>query len=101
MTRFMAADPADHIKDAQDVEAYINAWLEDGTAQEIAAALGTVARSEGMSDLARKTGISRVGLYNALSDHGNPSLDTALKVLRALGFRMRVEADPSAEAALV
>lgn len=54
----------------------------------IAAALGDVARARGMAQLARKTGITREGLYEALAPDGNPSLGTALKVMTALGLKL-------------
>jgi probable addiction module antidote protein len=54
----------------------------------IAHALGVVARARNMSQLARDAGLTRVGLYKALSRQGNPSFATVMKVARALGFRM-------------
>jgi probable addiction module antidote protein len=44
-----------------------------------------------MAQTARDCGISREGLYKALSADGNPSFATMLKVLAALGLRMHVE----------
>lgn len=88
---FSKWDMADYINTAEDVEAAMNIWLEDCTAQEFAYLIGCIARSGGMTDLARKTGLNRVSLYNSLSDHGNPSLDTIMRVLDALGYRLRVE----------
>jgi probable addiction module antidote protein len=41
-----------------------------------------------MAQLAKDTGISREGLYKALSADGNPSLATILKVLKALGLKL-------------
>ena len=46
----------------------------------------------GMVQLSRDTGISRDGLYKALSKDGNPTFDTVLKVMRALGLRFEVKA---------
>jgi len=57
----------------------------------IAKAIGDVARARGMSQTARDTGITREGLYKALSEEGNPSFATVLKVLSALGLRLHVE----------
>ena len=48
-----------------------------------------MARARSMSALARETGLSREGLYKALSANGNPSLDTVLKVTHALGLRLQ------------
>jgi len=38
--------------------------------------------------LAKETGLTREGLYKALSAEGNPSLGTVLKVLKALGLKL-------------
>lgn len=50
------------------------------------AALGDVARARNMAQLARDTGLTREGLYKALSSEGNPSLSTVMKVMKALGL---------------
>ena len=54
----------------------------------ITAALGNIARARGMSQLARKTGLTREGLYKALSPDGNPEFGTVMKVIRALGLEL-------------
>ena len=43
-----------------------------------------------MSQLARDIGMTREGLYKSLSENGNPNFDTMMKVIRALGMRLRV-----------
>jgi len=48
-------------------------------------ALGDIARARGMTQLARDTGLTREGLYKALSTEGNPAFPTIFKVIRALG----------------
>ena len=78
----------------------LNDALASGDAGYIANALGVVARARGMSQLARDTGLSRAALYAALSEEGNPTLDTVLKVVKALGIKLQArEAMPSADAA--
>ncbi len=83
-------DVADYLKSGQDMAAYLNACMEEAgdDAAYIAAALGDIARARGMMQLARDTGISREGLYKALSADGNPSLATVLRVVKALGLRL-------------
>ena len=58
----------------------------------IARALGDIARAKGMSQVAKETGLSRESLYRALSEGGNPSFATVLKVARALGLRLHAQA---------
>jgi len=69
------------------VELLLNA-LESGNAQNIASALGTIARARGMTQVARASGVNRVALYRALSSEGDPKLSTFLAVLKALGLRL-------------
>lgn len=73
-----------------DIAAYLNAALEDGDISVIATALGDVARTKGMTQIAKETGITRDGLYKALSPTGNPSFDTVQKVIRAFGLKLDV-----------
>lgn len=62
----------------------------DGTA--IRAALKYVARTQNMSALARDAGLNRGNIYRALSEEGNPTLSTLLKITGELGLRLRLEA---------
>jgi probable addiction module antidote protein len=82
-------DPARHLTTDAEILAYLEAALEDGDAAVIAAALGDVARARGMTDVARRAGLGRESLYKALSPGGNPELSTILRVLKALGLRLR------------
>lgn len=85
-------DPAEHLESDEDMAAYLEAALEDGDPALIAAALGDIARAQGMSQIARKTGLGRESLYKALSPDGNPEFSTVLKVVRALGLRLHATA---------
>ena len=84
-------DTAEQLKTEEDIARYWDACLEEGgdDAAFITAALGTIARARGMSNLARETGLTREGLYKALSPDGNPEFSTVMKVIRALGLRLR------------
>ena len=89
-------DSADYLRTEEERANYLAAALEDapGDAAFITSALGTVARSRNMSQLARDTGLTREGLYKALSPEGNPSFGTVLKVMHALGVQLTVSANP-------
>lgn len=93
-----AWDSADYLKTEADRTAYLQACLEEAPDDPafIAHALGVVARARNMSQLARDTGLTREGLYKALSDEGNPSFGTVLKVVNALGYRLSVVRDKKA-----
>lgn len=81
-------DAAEHLKTKEDMAAYLEAALEEGDPALIAAVLGDIARSQGMTHIARETGLGRESLYKALSSEGNPELATILKVVQALGLRL-------------
>ena len=88
--KFSRYDVADYLKSDEELAAYLDACMEEAgdDAAYIAAALGDIARARGMAQLAKDTGISREGLYKALSPDGNPSLATVLKVVKALGLKL-------------
>ena len=84
-------NPADHLETEEDILYYLGAAMEGNDAKHIASALGDVARSKGMSEIARKAGLGRQALYNALSESGNPTLETLTSVLNALGLQLTVQ----------
>ncbi|MBS0315523.1 MAG: putative addiction module antidote protein [Proteobacteria bacterium] len=84
-------DAADYLQNEQACAEYLTAVLEEGDPALLAAALGDVAKARGMSQVARESGLTREGLYKALSSQGNPSFATVLKVLHALGLRIDVQ----------
>ena len=96
-TETMPFDPASYLTTEDDIAAYVTEALASGETAVIAQALGAVARARGVSDIARKTGLSRESLYRALSAEGNPELATVLRVMDALGLRLT--ARPTADAA--
>ena len=86
-------DTTEHLKTEEDIRLYLEACLEEAgdDPEFIVHALGVVARARNMSQFARDTGLTREGLYKALSDDGNPSFATVAKVAKALGFRLTVQ----------
>lgn len=93
-TETIPYDVAKQLRTPEEMAAYLDAWLaeEPDDAKGIARALGDIARAKGMTQVARDTGLSRESLYKALSENGNPSFATVLKVARALGLRLHAEA---------
>jgi probable addiction module antidote protein len=85
-------DSAAYLKTNADIADYLEAVLEDGDPALVAHALGIIARAKGMAKIARATGLGRESLYKALSVDGNPELATVLKVMRALGLKLKVAA---------
>jgi probable addiction module antidote protein len=84
-------DPADHLQTEEDILYYLEAAMEGNDPKHIASALGDVARSKGMSEVARRAKVGRQALYSALSENGNPTLETLVGVLNALGLQLTVQ----------
>ncbi len=93
-TRTVPYDVAEQLRTPEEMAAYLDAWLTEAPddAAGIARALGDIARARGMTQVARDAGLSRESLYKALSETGNPSFATILKVARVLGLRLHAEA---------
>jgi probable addiction module antidote protein len=94
-------DVAEHLRTPEDMAFYLEACIEeaDGDAAFIAKALGDIARSQGMTQVARDSGLSRESLYKALSGERSPSFDTILKVVSALGLKLCASVRSEAEVA--
>ena len=86
-------DVAEHLRTPEEMAAYLEASTEEahGDTAFIAKALGDIAGAQGMSRVAYDAGLSRESLYKALSGERNPTLDTVLRVVGALGLKLRAE----------
>jgi probable addiction module antidote protein len=86
-------DSAEHLKTDEDIRLYLEACLEEAGDDStfIVHALGVIARAKNISQLARETGLTREGLYKALSAEGNPTFSTVTKVAKALGLQITVQ----------
>jgi hypothetical protein len=88
-------DSSQFLKSPKAISVYLNDILSDPAASQdpglLAHALGVVARAKGMTEIARETGLSRESLYKALSEDGNPSFATVMKVLQSLSIELRTK----------
>ena|SRR5665213_3127871 len=91
---FRPFDAAEHLRTPEEIALFLAVAIEEaaGDLAVITDALNTVARARNMSELARQTGISREGLYKALSPDGNPSFDLVRRIVEAFGLRLTVTA---------
>jgi len=89
-TKTIPWDSAKLLKTDRDMAHYLEAVFEDGDPALITHALGVIARARGMSKVAQSAGLGRESLYKALSPDGNPEFATVLKVMRALGLKLKV-----------
>ena len=86
--RILPFDPAKYLTTAEHYAYYLTDALESKDPAQIADALGVIARARGMTEIAKKTGMRREGLYKMLSLKGNPEIATVLRVLDAIGVEL-------------
>lgn len=70
--------------------AEINAALASGDPASVVDTLGNIARAQGMTQLAKESGLARESLYRSLSASGNPEFATVFKVIASMGLRLVV-----------
>lgn len=88
MVKVAPYDTADYLDSPEVIEDYLTEAFLTGDVEFISQAIGTVARAQGMTGVAREAGVSRENLYRALDADGNPQLGTIIKVLGALGYQL-------------
>jgi probable addiction module antidote protein len=88
------------IEDLKHDPAYAQAYLQvaleefeqDGNSEHLMVALRNVAEAQGgVPELARRLKKGKTSLYKALSEKGNPRLDTIGLILQGLGYRLSLE----------
>jgi probable addiction module antidote protein len=90
MVKFCDFDAADWLNTKEDVEHFLSDAFDTGDSAYIAECLGVVARSKGMSNIAKETGISREQLYKSFGHAGNPTLRTFLKLMNAINTKLTI-----------
>lgn len=83
-------DVVDFLDSDEAMIEYLNVALETNDPKYFTKALGNVARAKGMSSISDASGLGRQSLYRALSDEGNPRIDTLFKVLDTLNIRLAI-----------
>ena len=79
-------DVAEYL-DTEELRAgYLDLVAKEGSPEEFLSAINDVARARGISKTAKEAGITREGLYKALSPDGNPTFTTICKILNAIGY---------------
>lgn len=89
LTKF---DVVDYLKNDEVIAEYITAAIEENDPDFLLQALNDVARARGMGNIAAMSGLGRESLYKALSPGAKPRFDTIMKVMQALGLRLKAEA---------
>ena len=81
-------DIAEYLDSEEIVAEYLNLVSESDDPALFLRAIGHIARSKGMSQIAEKTGLGRESLYKALDEKAHPRFETIFKVLNAMGIQM-------------
>jgi len=79
---------AEYLDNEEIVAEYLNLVSESDDPALFLRAIGHIARSKGMSQIAEKTGLGRESLYKALDEKAHPRFETIFKVLNAMGILM-------------
>lgn len=82
-------DVAEYLETEEDIKIFLQDAAE-GTPAEFIHALNTAARAMGMTEVARKAGVTRASLYKSLAEGGKPQFATISKVTKALGCELAV-----------
>ena len=90
VTELKRFDMAETLRTEEDIEIYLNLVMEENDPNELAHALGVIAKARGMTQIAKDAGIGRESLYKALREGANPRYDTIAKVIQALGLKLTV-----------
>lgn len=83
-------DASEYLDSPEMIREYLKASFEDGDSEQLLIAIGNVAKAQGMSEIARKSKLSRQNLYKALSEDSSPKFDTVKKVVEALGCKLAI-----------
>jgi probable addiction module antidote protein len=85
-------DSAKYLKTDKDIAEYLDVVFEDGDPELIRHVLGQIVRIKGTARIAKAAGLERESLSKALSAQGSLEWATVLKVIRALGLKLKVAA---------
>lgn len=82
-------DMTDYLQSKEAVAEYLSRVLQDGDTDELLRAIGHVARTKGMANIAKATGLGRESLYKALVPNAKPRFETIVAVLKALDIELQ------------
>lgn len=89
----LLADLADKTEAQSYLMVALDEYEQDGDLNSFMLALRNVAEAQGgVGQLAKKTSLNRQHLYRLLSSKGNPRILTLDNILRAMGFKLAIQA---------
>jgi probable addiction module antidote protein len=90
MTTVSNFEIADHLETDNDIKGFLQEVASTGDVDDLIGALNTAAKAKGMTALAKETGMTRAGLYRALSGESTPNFETVSKVVKAFGCKLAI-----------
>jgi len=91
-TTFRKFEAYRYLDSDEMIEGYMEEVLKDGDPRLILSALNDIAKAKGMSSIAEKSGLGRESMYKALKPDAKPRFETIIKIIRAMGFSLSVQA---------
>ena len=87
-TKTSPFDISAHLTSDEDIRGFLQEVANTGNTEDFIPALNIASRAKGMTQVAKKAGVTRASLYKSLSENGNPRFDTINKVVDALGCKI-------------
>ncbi len=78
------------LQDPKLAAGYLTAALAEGEEAFLLAVKDVAAAHGGITPLARRTKLNREGLYDMLSEKGNPRLSSLTAILKAFGMQLEI-----------
>jgi|SRR6516164_10302669 probable addiction module antidote protein len=91
MVKVSKFDGADYLKTPAAIAAYLTEAFETNDPVYILNAFDTIARTKGIADISKETGLSRESLYKTFKETAKPEFDTVRKVMGSFGVKLVAE----------
>ena len=88
-------DVSEYLDTDEKIADYLSSVMADNDWELFLRAIGHIAKAQGMTKVAKDTGLGRESLYKALTPGAKPRYDTMLKLLHALGVKLSASPDHS------
>ena len=85
-------DVAHYLDSKEMIAEYLSQVLSDGDMDELLLAIGNIAKANGMTQIAKDTGLGRESLYKTFSQGSKPKFETVMKVLNSFGVKLQATA---------
>lgn len=83
-------DAAEYLKTEEEIGYFLEASLEGDDPVHIAHAIEIASRARGMAKVAKKAKLSKAALVAFFSKTGNHEFEATLKVINALGLKLKL-----------